>query len=194
MGKKNDLRCFVGIELPNPLVKRLSREIGFLQLAGASVRWTSKKNLHLSVRFIGDVRPEEMMDVQRAVAEAVEDVRPTRLIIKGMKALPEDKATPRIISAGVQGDIEPLNLLYNNLQRTLGLIGFRPERKGYRPHITVGRVRGDNEMVELKAKLVESDRNEYSHFNVTKIHLMMSDMTPEGPIYTPMQTFPLTAE
>ncbi len=188
---KHDLRCFVAIELPNNLRKRLAREIGFLQLAGASVKWTISENLHLTVRFIGDVHPEDMMDVQSAVAEAMEGVPQTRITVRGMKTLPENKATPRIIVAGVEGNMDPLKLLYNNLQQALGQVGIRPERKGYRPHITIGRVRGDRELDELKAKIVESNRNEFGQFDVKQIHLMMSDMTENGPVYTPMQSFHL---
>ena len=188
---RDDLRCFVAVELPRNLRRRLNQEIGFLQLAGAQVRWVSMDNLHLTVRFIGDVRPDEVMDIQKACGDACENVPPCRMIVRGMSTLPAGKPKPRVIAAGVLGSIEPLHLLFNNLQKSLAQLGFNPERKGYRPHVTLGRVRGDRALPELLEKVGESDRNEFGQFNVTQVHLMMSDLTENGPVYTPMQSFPL---
>lgn len=187
--RRDDLRCFVAISLSTALRKRLRREIGYLQLAGARVKWVPQDNLHMTVRFIGGVRPDEVMQVCDAVEEACEEAIPFRPTVRGLDTFPPGKPSPRVVVANVVDDVEPLKELFNELQRTLGLIGFKPERKGIRPHITLGRVRETEGCGDLMKKIADNSNRELGVIDVKAIHLMMSDPTPDGPIYTPMKTW-----
>ena len=189
--RSDELRCFIAAELSSTVRNRLIREIGFLQLAGASVKWVPKDNLHLTLRFIGGVRTEEVIELCEAIGESCSGMRNCRPTVSGLMTFPPGKKTPRIVAAGVIGDTDPLKDLFNRFQKGLAEIGFRPERKGLRPHVTLGRIRGSDQIDALVERIEENQDRAFGVFNVDRVHLMMSDPTPKGPEYSSMKVFPL---
>ena len=189
MAHHHSLRLFVAFALPVSLQNRLSQEVSFLQLAGAQVRWVPGKNMHLTLRFLGDVRADEIVGVTNILDEATADLSPARLLVGGIKTFPLNKAAPRAITADVRGQMDPLHDLYNRLQRGFGGLGFKPESKGWNPHVTIGRVRGNRNIPELMERVADSNKNDFGALTVNSAHLMMSDTEPEGPIYNTMQEF-----
>ena len=181
-------RCFVAIQLPGAVLKRLDREIGFLQLAGASVRWVAARNLHLTLRFLGGVESDEIMPICRELEAAAEAAPRPRLIIKGTATLPKGDADPRTVIAGVEGDVEVLKALFDDLQGRFAGLGLRPEPRGLAPHVTLGRLNGPV-TDELRTRLTDGKNRSFGEFDVPAIHLMLSERGEQGSEYGVMDSF-----
>lgn len=190
---RSTMKCFLAAMLDSKVNQRLTAEVGFLQLAGADIRWVPEANRHITLRFIGDLASEDLMPVIEATRRAVEEIPCCRPLVSRLATFPDkgDSAPPRVIVASVQGDIAPLANAYNALQDELSAVGFRREKKGYRPHVTLGRVRAHRNIEELQDRLERAKRREFGVVNVTSVQLVMSTSGQKGPEYTVMNEFPL---
>lgn len=188
---KNQLRCFVAITLKPSVQNRLTQEVGFMQLAGASVNWVRNKGFHLTLKFLGDIKAEEILEIEKAIALSVAEVGPFRLKLRRVFALPENKKTPRAVVVGVDEPGGMLELLVDMLQTHLGDVGFRPDRKRFIPHVTLGRVRGSKNLDELVDRIDRAQHRSFGEFDQTTIDLMVSDKGTDGPLYTSIKTFNL---
>lgn len=190
---RSRMKCFLAATLESGVNKRLTAEVGFLQLAGADIRWVPEANRQITLRFIGELESEDIMPVVEATTRAVEGIPVCKPIVSRLISFPPWSAEtpPRVIAASVSGDVEPLDALYNALQDELAEVGFRREKKGYSPHITLGRVRAHRCMDELLDRLERGHRREFGATAINKIQLMMSTKGERGPEYTIMNEFPL---
>ncbi|MCB9831198.1 MAG: RNA 2',3'-cyclic phosphodiesterase [Planctomycetes bacterium] len=188
---KGDLRCFIAIKIEGAMARRLERENSFLKLSGAQAGWTAERNLHLTLRFIGEVHPEEVIPLGELIEEEAAATPASRLMLKGLHTLPLESARPRIVAVGVEGDLEPIEDLYRRLQKGLRGLGFKPEKQAFHPHVTLARIKGEKNVDRLLEKVASAAGREFGHLQVREIQLMMSDLEIEGPIYTPLQVFPL---
>ncbi len=190
---RSRMKCFLAGMLEPRVNKRLTAEVGFLQLAGADIRWVPEANRHITMRFIGELESEDIMPVVEATHRAVEEIPACKPIVSRLVSFPpwSQETPPRVIAASVSGDIEPLDDLYNALQDQLAAVGIRREKKGYSPHVTLGRVRAHRCMDELLDRLGRGRRREFGATALNKIQLMMSTRGERGPEYTVMNEFPL---
>jgi len=187
---KRRIKCFAAIKPANAIIKRLAREIGFLQLAGAPIRWVAPENIHLTVKFIGELEPDEVIPVIESMEDALAEIPRHRLELRGIVTLPKEKA-PRIVAASVGGDTASYEAMFKGLQQSLGELGFRPDRKGLVPHLTLGRVKGvcNDDLVD---RIDRSRSRAFGVMDVTTIDLMMSDKGPRGTTeYNSMKSFHL---
>ena len=132
------MRLFVGIELPDPLRERLVALYG--SLAGA--RWTPPENLHLTLRFIGEIRPDLADEVDGALAA----IRGRRfdLTLSGIGTFDRGgrrSGIPGSLWAGIERN-ERLEHLQGKIETILQRTGLPPERKRFQPHVTLARVDG----------------------------------------------------
>lgn len=184
------LRCFVAVDVDPEVARALEREIGHLQLAGGDVGWTSPKNLHITLRFLGDVAPEEIVTVARAIRKCCEGIEACRLRVHGVAAFPSAD-DPHVIVACVEDESGTVQELFRRLQVGMRELGFRPETKPLRLHITLGRVRSSRNIEELKARLAASVDQAFGDISIDHVNLMMSDLKGKSPEYTVMETFDL---
>lgn len=189
--KKDELRCFLAIRVTGSLANRLERENSYLKLSGASCGWTAARNMHITLRFLGEVQPTEVLEIARVIEAETTETSATRIILRGLQMLPEGAKKPRLVACGIEGDLEPLHDLYDRLQKALAPLGFRPEKKGWHPHVTLARLKNLDNLDQLLERVEKASWREFGHLQVGEIDLMMSDLEVEGPIYTPLQTFPL---
>lgn len=190
MGTTTRLRCFVAASISSAVIRRLQREIGFFQMAGADVKWVPAGNMHITLRFVGEVASQEVMGVVDAIRQATETRRICRPMIRGIFTLPPNKS-PRVVVAGVADDIDPLRDVFNGLQRGLAELGFRPEGRGYAPHVTLGRVRATRDLTDLERRIEESADRRFGLTTIDHVSLFLSEMEANGPTYTVMEEFPL---
>lgn len=186
---RRDLRLFVAFDVDAEVKRRLAREIAFLQLAGAKVSWLKPEQMHVTLRFLGAVRPEELLEIEEAVAKAAEEGVSSRPMVRGVHTFPRDGA-PRVIVAGMEGDVEPMQALHRVLEERLREIGMPPDKR-FTPHVTLGRVKGKVETEDLARRIAEGSERRFGLTDANVLHVMSSDTTPKGPIYTSLASFPL---
>jgi len=184
MKESSTVRAFVAIE-PDAATRSALAEalLPLKQVDG--LKLTPAENLHVTLKFIGDVESAAMGDVRAALEMAVEGVAPFSLEATDAIVLPNPRQ-PRVLAAAFDKPAL-LSLLHEQVERMLGEAGVEPEGRPYRPHLTLGRFkrkpRGPLPTVALPESL---------GFMVRSIGLIESRPTPTGAVYTPIARYGLT--
>jgi RNA 2',3'-cyclic 3'-phosphodiesterase len=155
-----------------------------LRRAGADVSWTKPENIHLTLRFLGEVDERRIGEVEKVCVSSAAEFQPFTLSLGGAGVFPNARQ-PRVLWAGVRGEIEKTMEMRRLLEEKLALIGFEPEEKDFHPHLTIGRVKSNRKTRELLA-LADAHRLPALSFVVSEIVLMKSELRPAGAEYTPM--------
>jgi 2'-5' RNA ligase len=180
------MRCFIAFEVPEDLQEALGRVQAKLFGAGADVKWSKPETIHLTVKFLGDVTDRDIPAACDAMKAAAAEAEPMDLSIEGLGAFPAEGA-PRVLWAGLSGDIEPLKRLVADLEKAVADdVGIRPEVRPFHPHLTLGRVRSERNAERLMEAVRAAGPAEIGSFSADELVLFMSELTRKGPIYTPM--------
>jgi RNA 2',3'-cyclic 3'-phosphodiesterase len=149
------------------------------------VKWVRPENIHLSLKFLGDVeeaREPELREALRRAAGARSEPRPLTLQITGFGVFP-DYHRPRVVWAGVTP--EPgLELLQHAVEQAFAPLGFPTEARAFRPHVTLGRAARDarpGDFRGLEEILAGTDFD--ATVTVAEVDLMQSTLQPSGPVY-----------
>lgn len=182
------VRTFVAVELPPEVRSRACQLIETLRKeSDAPVRWVGPEQLHWTLKFLGDVDMLEIPDVCRRLSRAVAPLAAFDVSACGVGAFP-DIHHPRTVWLGMRDGVEPMIQLHAAVEEALGDLGFRQEQRRFRPHITLGRVRGGvgSESHEFAQRLKEQADFEAGISTVFEITIFASELTPKGPIYNPL--------
>jgi 2'-5' RNA ligase len=175
------LRLFVAIRPPIAIRERLLAAMG--GIAGA--RWQSDEQLHLTLRFIGEVDRHSARDVDAALG-AVHHPR-FEIALAGIGAF-DRRGEPVALWAGIVPH-DPLRILHKKIEQAIVRAGIEPERRAFTPHITLARLpRGAGPVQTL---LETSGGLASPPFAVEEFSLFESRLTPEGAVYTRLERYPL---
>jgi len=152
-----------------------------LKGTGADVKTVERENIHLTMRFLGDVDEGRLEDVVDLVSGVGFDPFPMEL--EGIGVFPSLRR-PRVVWVGLTKGVEELTGIFNTLEPGLVEMGFRPEGRGFRPHITLARVRSGRNRGQLVDEVLRCQGEGFGEFEVRRIKLKKSVLTPRGPLYT----------
>ncbi len=192
----DSIRVFIALVLPPQAKEVLARTICALaQEISTGVRWVDPSGIHLTLKFLGNIQPAFTEQVFEAMTEAaqIEHSSTFQLSLSQLGVFPIPRR-PRVLWAGIQGDLSVLAGLQARVEEAAGRIGFAPEQRPYRPHLTLGRVReGVSPPARLQiGKAVSEAKLEPSPtWLVDTLHLIQSDRRPEGATYTSLGSVPL---
>ena len=189
------LRLFVAVDLPAGAKAALAASIGQLgELLPAGVRWVNPAGIHLTLKFLGEVDRGLVEPLGAALQEAAAgmDKAPFPLHLEGLGVFP-NRREPRVIWAGVGGDLDTLGRLQGLVETAAASLGFAEERREFRAHLTLGRVRDGVRPAarrEIGSVVVEqAGALEPKHcWEVGEISLIRSVLTPQGAVYSTLGT------
>jgi 2'-5' RNA ligase len=176
------MRTFIAIEIPAEIKTALSRLQTELRRASAEVSWTKPENIHLTLKFLGEIEPRLVNEIERACVETIAEFQPFTLDLNGAGVFPNARQ-PRVLWAGLSGEIEKAVEIQRRLDGRLAAIGFGREEKPFRPHLTVGRIKSNKKTRELIA-LAEAYQLPDLSFDVKEMVVMKSELRREGALYT----------
>jgi 2'-5' RNA ligase len=188
-------RVFAALELPRENQEVLGETLAGLQAAAPAgvVRWVRPEAMHLTIKFYGDVEGEALPQVEAVLAEAARQARPLHLRLQGLGVFPNARR-PQVIWAGLEGDLEALRHLQAEVEARSAQLGFAPEGREFRPHLTLGRVNGGlrpgDQMRLLEALKARRDEI-FGTFAAETLCLVRSDLRPAGAVYTTLYAAPL---
>jgi 2'-5' RNA ligase len=176
------IRSFVAFDMDSEAVlKRLTEVQALLARTGADLKVVEPKNIHITVRFLGNVTArtvEEIFDGMKRVLFVPFDVK-----ICGVGAFP-DVRYPRVVWAGITEGADKLRGIFSQLEPHLRGLGFPPDPKGFSPHLTIARVRSGRNKAELAKFISENVAYEFGTVRAACLRLKRSELTPKGPIYS----------
>ena len=188
------IRSFLAFELPVEIreqIRVISKE---LKKTALPVRWVKADNIHLTILFLGSVDEDTIGDIEEKVNVVVKGFSAFKTKLSAVGAFPHWKR-PRVIWIGLNGDIGRLSNLKNELQEELKVLGFIPEKRPFRAHLTLGRFKGPIDRDEDMKWILDRYRDINSDmYQVNELILYKSDLKPDGPVYTKMATWPLRVE
>ncbi len=182
------MRLFVAISPSKSFKEKAADMLLELSLLPVKVKWVVPENIHLTLKFLGEVDPERLEEICAAIRSACQEVGPLLLDIRGAGVFPNWRS-PRIIWIGID-DNPALKKLQQNLARECALLGF-PADKRFTPHLTVGRLRAGASAGVLRAKLQKMAGFYWGAEKIDKVSLMESRLTPRGAVYSSVLTFDL---
>jgi len=185
------MRLFIALNLPKKERTRIHRAVGVLRDAGMPVRWVDPDHYHVTLKFLGQVRKDQLPGIEEALTRAASGNRPFSTEFGVFGAFPTVRR-PRVLWLGVGANPE-LRCLKQDLEWALGDLGFEAETRAFHPHLTLGR--GDESggagafrgLDDLVAGLSFT-----GEMKVCSVDLMSSRLSREGARYEVVKSFKLT--
>ncbi|HEX2500723.1 MAG TPA: RNA 2',3'-cyclic phosphodiesterase [Methylomirabilota bacterium] len=182
------VRAFVAVLLPEDVRGRLADAVGGLRGRAREVAWVRPDNLHLTLRFLGEVDPMTLERVRDAMVAAAPAAAPFTATVGGLGGFPPGRP-PRVVWAGVTDGGEGLRTLHAALESALMARGIPGEGRAFHPHVTLGRARSPRGASGLADALGEGPR--FGEVRVAALHLMRSELGPRGSRYSVLAEAPL---
>jgi 2'-5' RNA ligase len=181
------VRTFIATEISSEVRTKAQKLIKTLAAATASVKWVETENLHLTLKFLGNVEMLEVPNLCEVIADAVAELPPFDVQFHGAGAFP-DLARPRTLWIGMGEGTEEMVALHDALERRLTDLGFRGEGRRFRPHLTIGRVRNSSptEIQELASLLAAEQEFVGGASDVSEVVVFSSEAGRNGPVYEPL--------
>lgn len=183
------LRTFIAIPLPEPVIRLAGDVQDRLRDAGLRLKWVRPASIHLTLQFLGDVARGQVPEIESTLARAVAGQGSFCLRARHIGVFPGMRR-PRVLWLGLDGQIDQLLKIQQRLGAQLNCIGFPPEKRPFKGHLTLGRVKSRIDPRLLQTALSAVDA-ESQPFTVETICLFQSDLKPTGAVYTRLAEYPL---
>ena len=187
------IRTFIAVKLPDDVIEGLREVQTSLKREGLDIKWVRPENIHLTLKFLGDIQASAVEGVGSALKSAAAEFPPLTLSAAGLGAFPSVKR-PRVLWAGVGGDREVLARLHARIEQALSELGIEKENKTFKGHLTLGRIKG-----RVDPDLMIDAVGKYAHmasrgFVADTLYLIKSELKPSGPVYTDLVSARMGAE
>ena len=188
------IRTFIAVATSPAVRGRAGELIDALRTAGADVKWVDPENLHVTLKFLGDVDAREIHRVCKAVEAAVAGVGSFELEMRGAGAFP-NAGRPRTVWLGAGNGHQQMATLNERIETAVEEFGFRREARRYQVHLTIGRVRRAGPGVAELGQLIQKHAEfEAGRTRVDEVIVFSSRLSFSGPTYEALARVPLAGE
>lgn len=176
------IRSFIAFDLNNELVLQHFKEVqGILSKTGADMKLVEPHNIHITIRFLGDIKPVMIEPINKAMKEVL--FAAFNCEIHGLGVFPNLRY-PRVVWAGIKKGADELRNIFEQLEPKLRHLGFRADSKGFSPHLTLARVKSGRNKFELCRSIQNLADFDFGVVKADCLRLKKSVLTPRGPIYS----------
>lgn len=186
------IRAFIAVDLDDPVIETICNVVEILKPRITEIRWLRKENLHLTLKFLGNIAESQVEPIAAALRHPVGLFSPCTISAKGLGVFP-DFRRPKILWVGLTGD--QLVQLAAEIESALMPLGFTPENRAFTPHLTIGRWReGSRPAKNLRQEIDNLNDFEFGACAIRQIVLFQSVLKPEGASYSQLRTIQLGAK
>lgn len=182
-GERVSLRMFLALPVSEAVREALAGVQARLRKTGAHVSWVPSENLHVTLVFLGDVVTGRVEAVQRVVEEVVPLYPAFELQARGVGSFGSARS-PRVVWAGFEEVPGALVEMHGLLAQGFREIGFDVERRPFKAHVTLGRVRSARQVDALTSDMASVNNAGFGPVPVSRVQIMRSDLGPQGARYT----------
>jgi 2'-5' RNA ligase len=184
------IRSFLAIELPEAIRRKIEEVQKELKQSHADVRWVNPQNIHLTLKFFGNIDESRIDPIVKSLEGPIETTSPFSLSVRGMGSFPHFR-NPRVVWMGLEEGKEVLVALQERVDEELKKIGFEPEERDFHPHLTLGRAKSNRGRDELVGRMEKFQEEEFGNFRVERVVLFKSELRPSGPMYSELREMKL---
>jgi 2'-5' RNA ligase len=185
------VRLFVALEIPFEVRENFAELIRELRTIAPREKWVRAENLHVTLKFIGEIAPEKTDPIRQALASVRSDSI-VKLSFRNLGFFPNEKH-PRVFWAGVEASPN-LQKLAAGIEIVTEKLGFPREQRPFSPHLTLARFETPRLPENLQAAVQENMRREFGALETKQFHLIESKLKPSGAEYTTLQSFAFVSE
>lgn len=176
------LRTFIAIELPDEIQKKLGDFSNSLKNPQDKISWVSPKNIHLTLKFLGNVPVGDIDSIQNVISDTAKLYTSFEASIKGTGIFPSERS-PRVLWIGTDKGKEDIKIIYTDMENRLASIGIPKEERGFTAHLTIGRIKYIKDTKEFAQNISKHKEDLFGNFTVDSISLVKSILTPKGSVY-----------
>jgi 2'-5' RNA ligase len=179
-------RVFIAVELPRSAIDALTRTARQLQhnVPAGAARWVRPESIHLTLFFVGEIKSGRVDEIVGVMEEAAQGIEPFSLKVEGLGCFPNIRR-PRVLWAGVAGDVDPLRTLQGRVQAGMETLGFAADFSSYVPHLTLARTnrKARAEDYEAISRASKRQLGVIAEWQVDGLSLMRTHLRPSGSHY-----------
>jgi 2'-5' RNA ligase len=183
----NIIRTFIAVEIPEKIISSIARVQEGIKNYGFKIRWVRPESIHLTLKFLGNIEAADTENVGRAVFRASKEYTPLSLQVKGIGVFPGIKR-PRVVWVGITGQLETLFGLQKTLDKNLEAIGFSKEKRPFKGHLTLGRIKKKIDTNTFIEALDTFGNFETETFTADRVVLYKSELKASGAVYTKLMS------
>ncbi|MBN1870704.1 MAG: RNA 2',3'-cyclic phosphodiesterase [Candidatus Omnitrophica bacterium] len=176
------IRTFIAIPLNTEIQQAISRVQERLKKHDCSIKWVKPENIHLTLKFLGDVELEKIDTIKQKLESLFKGIGPVKLEMTQLDAFPSINH-PKILWIGLKDDEQKISRQVSVLEDELGKLGFKKEERPFSPHVTIGRIRSPRNIQALSEAMSEYSFPAGLKQVIDCIILYKSTLTSQGPIY-----------
>jgi RNA 2',3'-cyclic 3'-phosphodiesterase len=180
------MRLFVALELPAAVRKNLGALLESLRAVSPQTRWVRAENLHITLKFMGEVTETKLAATRSALAGVRSD-QPATVDFRGLGFFPNEKC-PRVFWVGIEASPN-LKTLAVEIDRTTEKLGIPREQRPFSAHLTLARFEPPGLPEKLRPAIQENAAREFGSFRTNQYHLIESKLKPSGAEYTTLESF-----
>ena len=185
------MRTFVAVPVNDQARDAVTSAEDDLRRAGADVKWVEARNIHITLKFLGNVETGQLDQLQAALRSALAGVKPLEITLSGTGTFPSGKKHVRVVWVGITEGKQDLVKVAAAVEEGCAGLGFAREERPFEPHLTIGRVRRESgQLAELAARVSGYQFNPLK-VEIDRVNLMRSELSPKGPTYTVLETVAL---
>jgi 2'-5' RNA ligase len=184
------MRLFVALEIPPAVRENLAALIKSLCAVSPQTRWVRSENLHVTLKFIGEVPETKLASIRGALA-GVRSEQPVVLDFQGLGFFPNEKH-PRVLWAGIEASPN-LKTLAGDIDGATEKLGIPREQRPFSPHLTLARFEPPRMPETLRAAIQENAERDFGSLRTSQFHLIESKLKRSGAEYTTVESFSFEA-
>lgn len=184
------IRSFIAIAVPPETRSCLDRIAGKLKATTSDVRWVKRDDVHLTLKFLGDVEERRIPEIEGCIEQCIAEIPSFSIAVRDLGAFPSDH-NPQIIWIAAEDASGRLAAVQLSLEEGLSRMGFKKEKRSFFPHLTLGRLKSARGKEAVRRGLATLQHADCGAYHAESVCLYKSDLTPGGAVYTLLKSFAL---
>jgi RNA 2',3'-cyclic 3'-phosphodiesterase len=177
-----NIRAFIAVEINEQTKQKISGLISHLKKSGADVKWITENQMHLTLKFLGDIDERDVQKISDALSDIADNFNSFTINFSKIGAFP-DMDRPSIIWLGIDKGAESLKTLSEKIETALKKLRLKQENREFKPHLTLARIKSPKNMQNLLKLVKEIDAKSWDGSQISSLTLFQSALNPKGAVH-----------